>query len=575
MASPGHIFPQGEDKGKEAQALTELVTKIKTGDAEAIAELEKKLKQLAVIQTELEKTQKACQESTELSESALSTAESKQAEIEQLKLDKEEAERQARIEMASRLQAVTEKFSTETDSYRKEAQEAERELKRMREEKTLRTSPDSGLTAALIKSLVHKPPKFKGKVEEEPEVHILKVEDWFIVTDLMESQKVPEFCKTLEGEARLWYETQSGSGLGWRELRAKFLSRFTTGGDSSRSWLTKWANLSFNPLQDDIHKWVYNVQKIAKRCNYGDTAIVERIKFHMPPEMEAALLGIDELPEVTKKVIEYFSGKAATKQLYPLPPQFFGRTCEQERIPHSQGKVTDTSAPLEHLFQDFLDKSAHTHNVPCATQGTPGDSGHDFQEFLETYNAFQQNQSGDRDRPSKPWKPYITQGRGRPSFRGNSYRGRGYSQPHRGNFRGNFQRGRSFSQTRRGGWQTNYTQRSAGQREPPTCWNCEKKGHMSFECRSQPSQSRSQSRDRSQSRNRFQGRSRSPSFDRSRSRTRPGQSHQSGQNRPERQPQNNARVENEEDRNGERDGHEAMTERGHFPGEFNSVGDLN
>ena len=95
----------------------------------------------------------------------------------------------------------------------------------------------------------------------------------------------------MEGEARLWYEAQE-VGL-WKELKEKFTSRFTVGGDTARSWLAKWNSIQFNPMVDDIYVWVHNLQKITKRLNYGEKAIVERIKYHMPPEIEAALLGTE------------------------------------------------------------------------------------------------------------------------------------------------------------------------------------------------------------------------------------------------------------------------------------------
>ena len=53
----------------------------------------------------------------------------------------------------------------------------------------------------------HFKPEFAGKPEEDEEAHLLRTNDWMDTHDFLDDIKVQRFCLTLEGEARLWYES--------------------------------------------------------------------------------------------------------------------------------------------------------------------------------------------------------------------------------------------------------------------------------------------------------------------------------------------------------------------------------
>ena len=54
---------------------------------------------------------------------------------------------------------------------------------------------------------VGKKPEFSGKPEEDVESHLLSTRDWMEAHNFSKEVKVRQFCLTLTGEARLWYET--------------------------------------------------------------------------------------------------------------------------------------------------------------------------------------------------------------------------------------------------------------------------------------------------------------------------------------------------------------------------------
>ena len=54
---------------------------------------------------------------------------------------------------------------------------------------------------------IGKKPEFSGKPEEDAESHLLSTRDWMEPHNFPKEVKVRQFCLTLTGEARLWYES--------------------------------------------------------------------------------------------------------------------------------------------------------------------------------------------------------------------------------------------------------------------------------------------------------------------------------------------------------------------------------
>ena len=72
--------------------------------------------------------------------------------------------------------------------------------------------PDQPVPAQAIQHMpqlncLHFKAEFAGKPEEDAEAHLLRTNDWVHTHAFSEGVKVQQFCLTLVGEARLWYES--------------------------------------------------------------------------------------------------------------------------------------------------------------------------------------------------------------------------------------------------------------------------------------------------------------------------------------------------------------------------------
>ena len=121
-------------------------------------------------------------------------------------------------------------------------------------------------------------PIFKGKKEEDPEDHILKVEDYFGVHQITEQRdKIDRFKDTLFETARKWAQTlnytevtkfdynPTTTGDKIASMKYLFLARFAKEGRTLEAAYSAWGALTFDPNKDDIEQFTLKVEELAKK----------------------------------------------------------------------------------------------------------------------------------------------------------------------------------------------------------------------------------------------------------------------------------------------------------------------
>ena len=68
----------------------------------------------------------------------------------------------------------------------------------------------------------HFKPEFAGKPDEDVEAHLIRTKDQMDTNAFEEGIRVQNFCLTLVGEARLWYESLRPIALDWKWLQNQF-----------------------------------------------------------------------------------------------------------------------------------------------------------------------------------------------------------------------------------------------------------------------------------------------------------------------------------------------------------------
>lgn len=275
-------------------------------------------------------------------------------------------------------------------------------------------TPPPPAPAAPVNPLQHRkipPPIFKGLQGERPDAHLLRAEDWFDAYQVRDRDKFREFKHTLDHLAREWYDTAVIPEC-WEECKQVFSKYFSTQGRSIKHLHERWRTFAFNPDSDDIEKFIRDVKECARQLNYDNRAILHLIKSCMPTEIYGVLYNMDDLNAVITLV----------KDIYA------------QKITHTTDPASATANSSTAPFTAIFHQMANMKDRPSTENNT-------LDKLTEALYKFEI-----RDKPRKPFKPFITPPRRRGQGRGFRSRnsGRGGNHQDRGN--------RSFSRNFRGGF---------------------------------------------------------------------------------------------------------------------------
>ena len=254
-------------------------------------------------------------------------------------------------------------------------------------------------------------PVFKGKKGEDPEDHILKVEDYFGLHQIDDQQdKIKRFKDTLFETARKWAQT-----LNYTEevvkfdydpaieddkkasMKYLFLRRFAKEGRTLEAAYSAWGSLTFDPNKDDIEQFIQKVEELAKKLGYNEDAQVMAVKSVLPRDVYGICMTYKTLKELKTFLIDLFANPKM-REAVPGTASVSGEPGVFSIGQHVENKVVNpTMADVSKIRQDMDALQVRFNKISSA----------DF-----------------RSKTSKPWKPEVTP----PKRRGGFNRGRGGKQ---------------------------------------------------------------------------------------------------------------------------------------------------
>ena len=254
-------------------------------------------------------------------------------------------------------------------------------------------------------------PIFKGKKGEDPEDHILKVEDYFGLHQIdTQGDKIQRFKDTLFETARKWAQTldytkevvkfdynSTNPNDKKTSMKYLFLRRFAKEGRTLEAAYSAWESLTFDPNKDDIEQFILKVEELAKKLGYNEDAQVMAVKSVLPRDVYGICMTYRTLKELKTFLIDLF----ANPKMREAVPETASASAEPGVFSIGQhvdnNVVNPTVADVSKIHQDMNALQVRFNKMSSA----------DF-----------------RNKSSKPWKPEVTP----PRRRGGFNRGRGGGQ---------------------------------------------------------------------------------------------------------------------------------------------------
>lgn len=325
-------------------------------------------------------------------------------------------------------------------------------------------------------------PTFTGKLNEKPETHCLKCEDWFEHTNTTDDkEKAKLFKATLKGKPRTWYaelppedsekyDDEAGPPVVPR-LKSLFCERWSCKGKTKDALYAEWQALSFKPSEDDIEEFITDVEHIAKRLSYPEPAIIMAIKNALPMEAFYAAHAIDNLKDLRTFCIKYFDNPRIKKQYTaqagnPITSALSAISTPAPKSPRPQssdiGKLTSKLSNIESSLNSLRTQGPYKPRV--------SNSRGNFQRGRQPF--FRPSRGRDNYRQRSNYNQQYRRYSPRPQRRWHNNQGRnnnGYN---------NAQKFHNSPNTKR--------PRIAGKpfdKDKMRCFNCNEIGHYAKDCR--------------------------------------------------------------------------------------------
>ena len=161
---------------------------------------------------------------------------------------------------------------------------------------------------------------FKGKKGEDPEDHVLKVEDYFEIHEIKkEKDKIKRFKDTLFETPRKWAQTLNYTEVIKFDCDCKveddkkasmkylFLARFVKEGRTLEAAFHAWSTLTFDPNKDNTEQCVPKVEDLAKKLGYSEDAQEIAVKSVLPRDVCGICMTCNTLKDQKSFLIELFS----------------------------------------------------------------------------------------------------------------------------------------------------------------------------------------------------------------------------------------------------------------------------
>ena len=142
---------------------------------------------------------------------------------------------------------------------------------------------------------IGKKPEFSGKPKEDAESHFLSTRDWMEAHNFPNEVKVRQFCLTLAGEARLWYESLAPLDNDWPALQNKFRWQYSKIGNTPEQLFLAWRTFKFDENTGTIYSYVLRMSQVAAMLNYGEMQILENFKNTFPYQLYSTLINVNNL----------------------------------------------------------------------------------------------------------------------------------------------------------------------------------------------------------------------------------------------------------------------------------------
>ena len=128
--------------------------------------------------------------------------------------------------------------------------------------------------------------------------------------------KVQRFCLTLQGEARLWFQSlEPLENTTWLQLENLFRQRYSKLSNTHEQLFHAWRSFNFDENTETIDYYLMPIRQVATLLGYGEPQVLEVFKNTLPTHLYWILFPIEDLRQAVETAKRILTKEKLDKQL--------------------------------------------------------------------------------------------------------------------------------------------------------------------------------------------------------------------------------------------------------------------
>ena len=127
------------------------------------------------------------------------------------------------------------------------------------------------------------------------EAHLPRTYNWMDTCAFPESVKVQNFCLTLVGEGRVWYESLRPININWNGLQNQFWQQHSKTGNTMEWLFPAWRSFHFDENTETLDSYGTCIRQVASLYGYDEPQVLEVFKNTLPTRLYWVLIPKEDL----------------------------------------------------------------------------------------------------------------------------------------------------------------------------------------------------------------------------------------------------------------------------------------
>ena len=166
-------------------------------------------------------------------------------------------------------------------------------------------------------------PRFEGKEDEQPFLHLMEFEDYLVASGVSIEPKevrgnivqpdykdiINKFKASLKNNSRIWFSMYIEKRVpnlhstdGWKSIKSKFLAYFNPLASTKEQQIQAWKEMVWKPEKEKLTDFVFRFSQLAHELGYSEEQQISHFVLCIPRGLYLYLRGAQTIPDAVENL---------------------------------------------------------------------------------------------------------------------------------------------------------------------------------------------------------------------------------------------------------------------------------